>query len=693
MNSQPFSVARFGLVALALITSAGRAPGEAVFSETITDRTAFDGATGSDRDSDSRLGIQVAGVLTLESPAIVRSVTWWGTMGQFDVTPVVPISFDLIFYADRDGLPDPDQVISSTTVSFDSLSDTGVDLGVNDMYIFKANVEPTALPAGTRVWFSVLADTFTDPDDDFLWRFDQRGSSTKRAVVAPVFKPDLGVTPLFVLYDEAAKEGPEMIKLSPGNSSFGVKVESNLVLTFDERIRKGSGSILIKKSPGNEVVATIDVASAAVTASESTVTINPPNNLEKNRSYYVEISEGAIEGRSGVPFAGIRGSGKWSFATSPALPPSLIAHYTFDSATDGVTPDSASANHATLGSNVAINASVAGAIGTGVLDVRNSGSGFAPGGDGAVTSNNFSWANQARTITFWWNAKLPVADIDAGSYVSFGTNAGSGTLFEINEGAPGTTSDLRVAVGTTTLTTASSDPADFDDGNWQFVAVTVPEQARLRDIAWYLNGSNTNLNTRISTLAIATGTGPLVIGDSIKGVSGTDLSPNGYIDDFQLYDGVLSQEQIAFLYNNPGAVAPISPDSFENYVSNPAFGLGVDEKGFDDDPDGDGFANGLEAWLGTDPGEQDASLAIFGSVGTITTFRHPRNESPPGDVIGFYEWSPNLIDWYAGDGVAGPPGGSSVLFSLNTVAAEIEVTATANEAMPRMFIRAGAVRN
>lgn len=690
MNSQPYSLARFVLFTLAIIASTGRAPGDAIFFETITDRTAFDGATGSDRDSDSRLGVQAAGVLTLEYPAIVRSVTWWGIMGQFNVTPVVPISFDLIFYAERDGLPDPNQVISSTTVTFDALTDTGVDLLQDDIYIFKANIEPTALPAGTRAWFSVLADTITDPDDDFLWRFDKRGSSAVRSVAAPVFKPAQNVTPLFVLYDEVVKEGPEMIKSSPGNSSFGVKVDSNLVLTFDERVRKGRGSILIKKSPGNEVVATIDVASAAVTVSESTVTINPPNNLEKNRPYYVEISAGAIEGRSGVPFAGIQGSGKWSFATSPVLAPSLIAHYTFDSSANGVTPDSASANHATLGSNVAIHGSVAGAIGTGVLDVTNSGSGFASGGDGAVTSNDFSWANGARTITFWWKAKVPVADIDAGTYVSFGTDEGSGTLFEINEGVPGTTSDLRVAVGGTT---ASSDPSDFDNGNWQFVAVTVPEQARLRDIAWYVNGSTTNLNRRISTLAIATGTGPLVFGDSITGVSGTDLSPNGYLDDFQLYDGVLSQGQIAFLYNNPGAVAPVSPESFENYVANPAFGLGVDEKGFNDDPDGDGFANGLEAWLGTDPGEQDASLAIVGSVGTITTFRHPRNGSPPGDVIGFYEWSPNLIDWYAGDGVAGPPGGSSVLFSLSTVAAETEVTATANEAMPRMFIRAGVVRN
>lgn len=134
-----------------------------------------------------------------EAPAIVRSVTWWGIIGQFNVTPVVPISFDLIFYAEHDGLPDPNQVISSTTVTFDSLSDTGVNLLEEPIYIFKANIEPTALSAGTRVWFTVLADTITDPDDDFLWRFDQRGSSAIRSVVVPGFQPALNVTPLFIL--------------------------------------------------------------------------------------------------------------------------------------------------------------------------------------------------------------------------------------------------------------------------------------------------------------------------------------------------------------------------------------------------------------------------------------------------------------------------------------------------------------
>jgi hypothetical protein len=28
---------------------------------------------------------------------------------------------------------------------------------------------------------------------------------------------------------------------------------------------------------------------------------------------------------------------------------------------------------------------------------------------------------------------------------------------------------------------------------------------------------------------------------------------------------------------------------------------------------------------------------------------HPQNENPPSDLAGFYQWSPNLVDWYAGE--------------------------------------------
>ena len=121
-------------------------------------------------------------------------------------------------------------------------------------------------------------------------------------------------------------------------------------------------------------------------------------------------------------------------------------------------------------------------------------------------------------------------------------------------------------------------------------------------------------------------------------------------------------------------------------------GLGG-QTGFTDDPDGDRLANGLEAWFGTHPGEFNTGLADLTADGATTTFTHPRNANPPGDVTGFYEWSLNLADWYAGDGVDGPPGGPTVTMSPNPIGATTTVTATASEALGKLFLRAGVVQD
>jgi hypothetical protein len=239
----------------------------------------------------------------------------------------------------------------------------------------------------------------------------------------------------------------------------------------------------------------------------------------------------------------------------------LIAHYTFDSAYDtNKTADSVGSAFATLGGGVAINTTVAGRLGSGVLDMTNANGSGTASVDGAVTSNNFAWTTgDARTITFWWKAKTPVANSGEGAFVSFGNTFANGNRFDIKEqGAPTSVATLRVEVQGAGL---GSNPTNFDDGNWHFVAVTVPNSATFADIAWFAGvraGSlSGDLNTSTSTLAIATGTSPLVFGDSIIiGGAGDNRTPNGYLDDFQLYDEVLTTEQISYLYNNPGSAIP-----------------------------------------------------------------------------------------------------------------------------------------
>lgn len=117
------------------------------------------------------------------------------------------------------------------------------------------------------------------------------------------------------------------------------------------------------------------------------------------------------------------------------------------------------------------------------------------------------------------------------------------------------------------------------------------------------------------------------------------------------------------------------------------YGLDPDQQGLNDDPDGDGIANGLELWFGTHPGETTSAIAELAWQGLNFSFSHPMSENPPSDLVGAYEWSPNLVDWYAGDGVDGPAGGATVLFEATTDGQSAQVNATASSAMERFFAR------
>ena len=260
------------------------------------------------------------------------------------------------------------------------------------------------------------------------------------------------------------------------------------------------------------------------------------------------------------------------FAISQAIA-APIAHYTFDSAYNtNKTADSIGSAFATLGGGVAINTSVAGMIGTGVLEMTNA-NGSDRVTDGAVTSNNFTWTNDARTITFWWKAKTPVANTTQGTFVSFGNTSASGTRFDIKEQETAVPpAQLRVEVQGAGQGT---NPTNFDDGNWHFVAVTVPDNATFAGISWFagVRGGTLSGDLNISALtqAVATGAGPLVFGDSIViGGPGENRTPDGYLDEFRLYDRVLTEAEILDLYQNPGG--PINPPRITSFT---AIGGGV----------------------------------------------------------------------------------------------------------------------
>ena len=116
---------------------------------------------------------------------------------------------------------------------------------------------------------------------------------------------------------------PTLSSLNPVDNAVDVAVATNLVLTLNEDVQKGSGNITIHLSSDNSVVQTIDVTGAAVTISGNEVTINPPADLGSETEYYVNIPAGAIEDLAGNDFAGITDSTTWSFTSADVIPPAI----------------------------------------------------------------------------------------------------------------------------------------------------------------------------------------------------------------------------------------------------------------------------------------------------------------------------------------------------------------------------------
>ncbi len=96
---------------------------------------------------------------------------------------------------------------------------------------------------------------------------------------------------------------PAISIFSPANNAIAVPTGSDLIVTFDEAIQRGTGTITLKTATG-ATVETFDAASSTnLTVSGNTLTINPTNDLKYFNSYLVEFGSGAVKDTSGNPSA------------------------------------------------------------------------------------------------------------------------------------------------------------------------------------------------------------------------------------------------------------------------------------------------------------------------------------------------------------------------------------------------------
>lgn len=112
--------------------------------------------------------------------------------------------------------------------------------------------------------------------------------------------------------DETA---PTLTGFTPVKAATDIPVDTNLVLTFSENVKAGSGFINIYDSNGNLFEA-IPVSNNKVTFNQGNVSINPSKDLSYNTTYYINYDIGAILDTSGSSAQKITDSSTITFSTA-----------------------------------------------------------------------------------------------------------------------------------------------------------------------------------------------------------------------------------------------------------------------------------------------------------------------------------------------------------------------------------------
>jgi len=135
------------------------------------------------------------------------------------------------------------------------------------------------------------------------------------------------------VYLESDITGPTIESKTPADGATNVAMNSNIVLTFNEPVKAGTGNIVLKKDDGT-IIATISITDPQVAISGNTVTINPTNDLPSGTAMHVLVGTDAIKDASNNNFAGISSATEWNFSTTDATSPTVTNKTPADNATN-----------------------------------------------------------------------------------------------------------------------------------------------------------------------------------------------------------------------------------------------------------------------------------------------------------------------------------------------------------------------
>ena len=107
---------------------------------------------------------------------------------------------------------------------------------------------------------------------------------------------------------------PIPITFSPAIGATGVSLSSNIIITFNGTVAKGTGNITLRSgSAGGTAFSTIGVSSSSVTISGGAVTIDPPSSIGSATTTFVVVDAGAFSGLTTTSLSAIINT--YSFTT------------------------------------------------------------------------------------------------------------------------------------------------------------------------------------------------------------------------------------------------------------------------------------------------------------------------------------------------------------------------------------------
>lgn len=244
---------------------------------------------------------------------------------------------------------------------------------------------------------------------------------------------------------------PTASALSPADNAANVAINANLVITFSENIKKGSGNILIKS--GSTTVQTIDVTSGAVVVSGNTATIDPAN-FSYGAALNVEFGSGVFSDLNNNAFAGFSASTDWNFSTQ-STPPSSQTYiptgsawkYLDNGSNQGTAWYSTSFDDASWASG-------------------NAELGYGDGDEATVVS--FGPNSSAKYITTYFRKTITISDPTQFSNFTLNVKRDDGVVIYVNG-----TERYRnnMPTGSITYTTLASAAASDDGANWNTVSL------------------------------------------------------------------------------------------------------------------------------------------------------------------------------------------------------------------------------